>query len=264
MMPVVPLQPLWEVFSVSTKRFSARREGARRAWSVLALAVLLLPVVVFGAVIKLKDGSTLRGKLVRVDGDSLSVKLSIGSTVRLHRSLVESIEFTDSIVAPPPVSTQPTSTTPKGVGTISVVFEDRNVSSKITIEKKKDWDAHVRSNDIIVELVVDGLVAYSAVDSTTDKTIYKGHEKQLKNDAELADFTVQVPAGPHRCSVVVRNRDPDTFRDDFEPSPLGAVLDLGEITVAPGGFARVDVRIDKGLLRMSSPRLYRSDDKKDD
>jgi hypothetical protein len=231
---------------------------------VLAVAALLVPVVVYGAVIKLKDGSTLRGKLVRMEGDSLTVKLSIGSTVRVHRSLVESIEFTDSIVAPAPVPAQPTTTAPKGVGTISVVFEDRNISSKITVEKKKEWDAHERSNDIIVELVVDGLVAYSAVDSTTDKTIYKGHEKQLKNNAELADFNVQVPAGPHRCSVVVRNRDPDTFRDDFEPSPLSAVLDLGEINVTPGGFARVDVRIDKGLLRLSSPRLYRSDDAKDD
>jgi hypothetical protein len=248
---------------VSTKRFSGRRRSVRRAWCALALAASLLPVVVSGAVIRLKDGSTLRGKLVRVEGDSLTVRLNIGTSIRLHRSVVESIEFTDSIVAPPPVPA-PATTTPKGVGTITIVFEDRNISSKITIEKKKDWDAHVRSNHIIVELVVDGVVAYSAVDSTTDKTIYKGHEKQLKNNAELADFNVQVPAGPHHCSVVVRNRDPDTFRDDFDPSPLGAVLDLGEVTVAPGGFARIDIRIDKGLLRMSSPRLYRADDDKRD
>jgi hypothetical protein len=249
---------------VSTKRFSTRRRGARRAWCAIAVWAVLLPVAVSGAVFRLKDGSTLRGKLVRVEGDSLTVRLNLGSTVKLHRSLVESIEFADSIVTPTRVPVPATNTPPTGVGTIAVVFEDRNVSSKITIDKKKDWDAHVRSNHIIVELVVDGVVTYSAVDSTTDKTIYKGHEKQLKNTAELADFSVQVPAGVHRCSIVLRNRDPDTFRDDFEPSPLGAVLEFGELTVSPGGIARVDVRIDKGLLRMSSPRLYRAGDDDDD
>lgn len=247
---------------MSTKRFLP---AGLRGWALVALVMgALLPVAVPGEVVRLKDGSTLKGRLVRVEGDSLSIRLNLGSTVKVSRSLIESIVFSDSIAADPvrpaagAVAAPATQAVPAGVGTIEVKFEDRNVSSKITIDKKKNWDAKVLSNHIVVEFIVDGVVAYTAVDTTTDKTIYLGHEKQLKNEAELADFTVEVPSGPHRCSLVLRNQDPDTFRADFDPAPLNAVLDLDELVIRPGGFARVDVRIDKGALRMSSPKLFQS------
>jgi hypothetical protein len=226
--------------------------------AVLVLGIVI-PAVVPGEVVRLKDGSTLKGRLVRVDGDTLSIRLDLGSTVKVSRGLIASIVFSDSIApstgaatAPPPQAV------PTGVGSIEVKFEDRNVSSKITIDKKKNWDEKVRANQIVVEFIVDGVVAYSAVDTTTDKTIYLGHEKQLKNETELADFTIEVPAGPHRCSLVLRNRDPDTFREDFDPAPLNAVLEFDEMTVRRGGFVRLDIRVDKGTLRMSSPKLYQS------
>ena len=245
---------------MSTKRFSRVRPW----WAVPAAALVLgvlLPAVVPGEVVRLKDGSTLKGRLVRVDGDTLSIRLNLGSTVKVSRDQIASIVFTDSIVAVPSagISTAPgAQAVPSGVGSIEVKFEDRNVSSKITIDKKKNWDEKVLSNQILVEFIVDGVVAYSAIDTTTDKTIYLGHEKQLKNDAELADFTIEVPAGPHRCTLVLRNRDPDTFREDFDPAPLNAVLEFDEMVVRRGGFVRVDVKIDKGTLRMSSPKLYQS------
>lgn len=246
---------------MSTKRcLPARRRGWLVAAAVLVLGALL-PAVVPGEVVRLKDGSTLKGRLVRVDGDTLSIRLNLGSTVKVYRPLIASIVFSDSIVADPAAGATAApgaQAAPTGVGSIEVKFEDRNVSSKITIDKKKNWDEKVLSNQIVVEFIVDGVVAYSVVDTTTDKTIYLGHEKQLKNDTELADFTIQVPAGPHRCSLVLRNRDPDTFRADFDPAPLNAVLEFDEMVVRPGGFVRVDVRIDKGTLRMSSPKLYQS------
>jgi hypothetical protein len=228
---------------------------------VVALAVLL-PAIVPGEVVRLKDGSTLKGRLVRVDGDTLTIRLSIGSPIKVHRSVVESIVFSDSMPPSPPAAALPAvgspPADPAGVGTVSVKFEDRKVSSKITIDKKKHWDEKVASNAIMVEFIVDGAVKYTAIDTTTDKTVYLGHDKQLKNDAELADFDVEVPAGARRCSIVVRNQDPDTFRDSFDPAPINAVLDLGEVYVRPGGVVRVDIQIDRGLLRTSSPKLQRS------
>ncbi|HXV13853.1 MAG TPA: hypothetical protein VEC56_06570 [Candidatus Krumholzibacteria bacterium] len=241
-----------------TKRFP---RSAGRSLGIAVLA-LLLPAIVPGEVVRLKDGSTLKGRLMRVEGDTLTIRLSVGAPIKIHRSVVESIVFSDSIPPSPPAQAVVSGAgvppaDPVGVGTVSIKFEDRNVSSKITIDKKKHWDEKVASNAIVVEFVVDGVVKYTAIDTTTDKTIYLGHDKQLKNDTELADFDVQVPAGTRRCSLVLRNQDPDTFRDSFDPAPLNAVLDLGETYVRPGGLVRVDVRIDKGLLRTSSPKLYR-------
>jgi hypothetical protein len=232
-------------------------------WGVAVLA-LTLPAVVPGEVVRLKDGSTLKGKLVRLEGDTLTVRLNMGAPIKVHRSLVEWIAFSDSASVPiggavvaAPAGAAPV-TTPAGTGTILVKFEDRNVTSKITIDKKQHWDEKMRSNHILVEFVVDGQIAYSAVDSTMDKTIYKGVEKEIKNDAEFADFEVSVPAGRHRCSLVVRNRDVDTFRESFDPAPISTVLDFDEITIDAGGIVRLDIKMDKGFLKTSSPKLYRA------
>lgn len=247
-----------------TKRYSLIHRSATVFFLALLVAAVLSPRVA-GETVRLKDGSTLKGRLVRVDGDTLTVKLAIGTPVKIHRTQVESILFDDSlavrspsqpiVAAPPPVS--------GGSGTIAVKFEDRNVSSKITIEKKKNWDEKIRSNHILVEFVVDGAVIYTAADTTMDKTVYRGDEKDIKNDAKLADFDVTVPVGKHACTLLVRNRDPDTFHDSFDPEPLTTVLEFGEVTVEKGRVARLDIKIDKGLLRMSSPRLYHADGKKD-
>ena len=217
-----------------------------------------------GETVRLRDGSTLKGRLLRVEGDTLTVRLAIGAPVKVHRAQIESILFDDSLAVPVPSKPMVAVPVPAtgGKGTIAVKFEDRNVSSKITIEKKKNWDEKVRSNHILVELVVDGAVIYTAIDSTMDKTIYRGEEKDLKNDAKLADFTVEVPAGRHACTLLVRNRDPDTFHESFDPEPLSTVLEFGDITVETGGVVRLDIKIDKGLLRMSSPRLYHSNSDK--
>lgn len=249
---------------MSTKRFSpAGRRSARIACALVALA-LLLPAAVPGEVVRLKDGSTLKGRLIKVEGDTLTVRLSIGTPIKIHRDLVESIVFSDSIAAnpfgamPTTATAVPAAKVPAGVATVEVRFEDRKVSSKITIEKKKNWDEKVLANHIVTEFVVDGAVVYSAVDTTTDKTIYLGQEKQLKNEAKLADFDVKIPSGKHRCKLLVRNRDPETFYDSFDPEPLNLVLDFEEFSLDPGEVVRVDIRMDKGLLRMSSPKLYQA------
>ena len=97
----------------------------------------------------------------------------------------------------------------------------------------------------------------SAEDSTMDKTIYKGHIQQLKNDIKLQDFTVEAPGGMHQVELVVRNRDSDTFRPDFDPEPLNVVLVLDDFDIRAGGAVRIDVGINRGTINLGRPKFYR-------
>ncbi|MDH4038311.1 MAG: hypothetical protein OEX18_07535 [Candidatus Krumholzibacteria bacterium] len=231
--------------------------------AVLALAgVMLLPALASGEMVRLRDGSSLRGRLLAVEGDSLILRLAIGPRVKVHRAQVLAIVFDDSLAAAAMASTPAgpgVAGTPEyqGMGNISVAFKDRRVSSKISIKYKKDWDAHVRSNDIVMELLLDGERVYSVTDSTTDKTIYQGHITQLKNDMTLEDFSVEVPAGRYQLTVVVRNADETSFASAFDPAPLHAAMVIDELEVRTDRGARVEVGIDRGLLKAGKARLYR-------
>lgn len=231
----------------------------KRPRLIAAMIVLfLLPALASGEVVRLRDGSTLRGRLVSVDGDSLVFRLAVGPRITLHRSQVTGIDFDDA--GGVPVTGQaavPTPAAPAGRGTIYVSFKDRKISSKISIEHKRDWDGHERSNAIVTELLLDGAVVYSVIDSTTDKRIYKGHTTQLRNDATLEDFSVEVPAGVHQCELIIRNADEETYHDDFDDKPLHSALVLDELEVPAGRGARIEVGIDKGTLKMGTARLYR-------
>jgi hypothetical protein len=232
----------------------------RNSWWVaagLALAVVI-PALATGEVVHLRDGSSLQGRLLAVAGDSLTFRLAIGPQVKIHRAQVLSIVFDESAgTAPPALGTPTLPPANSGVGTITVSFKDTKISSKISVHMKKDYEAHVRSNAIVVELIVDGNVVYSATDTTMDKTIYKGHETQLKNDATLEGFSVEVPAGRFQCEVIVRNFDENTFRDDFDPEPLHAALVLDEFEVRADGGVRIEVGIDRGTMKLGKAKLYR-------
>lgn len=224
------------------------------------VCAFLLPALAAGEVVRLRDGSAMRGRLIAIEGDSLTFRLSVGPRMKIHRSQVLSIAFDDSLGSASLTGTAPGAAAlpaTRGVGTITVSFKDKNISSKISIDKKKQWDEHVRSNHIVVQLVVNGNAVYTVVDSTMDKTIYKGHTTQIKNDALLTDFKVEVPAGIHQCEVVIRNFDEVTFRDDFDPEPLHAALVLDEFEVRAGGGARIEVGLDKGTLKLGKTKLYR-------
>jgi len=228
-------------------------------WMRLAsLLFLIIPAASSGEVVKLKDQSTVRGRLVQVVGDTLVFKSTFG-TLRFHRSQVVSIVFDDSLgsvaLMPAPAVAAPGSAIPAGTARIEVAFKDRELASKIAIQLKKDWDAHVRSNDILVELLVDGRTAYSFADTTMDKTYNKGHTTEIKNQIELKDFGVDVASGLHHAKLVVRNRDTSTYRGDFDPEPLDMVVPFDNIEIRPGEIYRLDVGITKGKLKMGQARL---------
>ena len=227
---------------------------------VCVVAAMVIPAVAPGEVVKLKDASTVRGRLVQVVGDTLVFKSTFG-TLRFHRDQVVSIVFDDSSVATavvaPPLGVSAAATTPKGKGRIEVVFKDRDLSSKIAIDLKKDWDAHVASNHIVVELLLDGHVVYTVADTTMDKQINQGHTTVMKNSILLTDFGVDVPSGMHHAKLVIRNADGTTFRKDFDPEPLEMVVAFDNLEIRPGEIYRMDVGISKGKLKMGQPRLVR-------
>lgn len=222
----------------------------RLAW---VFAVIMIPAVAPGETVRLKDQSVVRGRLVEVRGDSLVFRSSFG-VLRLHRDQVVSIVFDDSAAAAlttaAPIVTAAPAKPATGKSRIEVVFKDRDLSSKIGIELKKNWDAHVRANSIITELYIDGHLAYSVVDSTTDKRIYHGHTTVMKNDVELVDFGVDVASGMHHARLVVRNAGGVTHREFFEPEPLDKVLAIDNLELAPGEIYRVHVEIAKGRFKV--------------
>jgi hypothetical protein len=183
--------------------------------------------------------------------------------LKIHRAQVISIVFDDSLgsvalapaLVPVPSVAADGSAIPAGKARIEVAFKDRELSSKIAIQLKQNWDEHVRSNHILVELLVDGRIAYSYADTIMEKTINKGHTTELKNEVELKDFGVDVPSGLHHAKLVVRNRDVVTYRKDFVPEPIDMVVPFDNLEIRPGEVYRLDVGLSKGKLKMGSARL---------
>jgi hypothetical protein len=233
--------------------------GRAGAWAA-ALACVLAPALGRGDTVRLRDGSTLRGHVVRMVADTLLFRLSFGGEVRVPRERIVWIDLTDSArVVESPVAATPTLgavSSPDDSGEVAVTFKDRKLSSKIVITKKKDWDGHVRANWIVQTLLVDGEEVHTVVDSVMDKTIYKGPDRILKNDVELVDLLALVPAGPHQCAVLVRNYGADTYRERFDGNPLHVEFTV-DVQVYGGRETRLHLGLDRGRFRTKSPRFYR-------
>jgi hypothetical protein len=229
---------------------------------LVALSWGLLPAVGRGDVVRLKDGSTLRGRVLSLVRDTLTVRTSFGADVRIARSKIELVSFTDSVVTPhvsEETRPMPVPAKEDGIGEISVTFKDNKLSSKIGYRPHRDEEGHRRANWIEQTLIVDGVVVYSRVDSTMDKTIYQGPVRVLKNTIKLADFSVQVPAGMHHAVLVVRNVGIDDYEEAFDGDPLDVTLPLENIQVGADRVGKVRVGIERGRFRTGKPTFYREE-----
>lgn len=230
------------------------RRGA--LWTAAALLVCL-PAVGMGDVVRLKDGSTINGKVVSLVGDTLTIRTSFGATLRVPRASVSVVSFGDTLAALPPAAQAPERKAEGGMGTIGVTFVDDNLSSKIGIYRNRDKEALMRANWIKVSLIVDEVEVYASIDSTMDKTIYQGPTRLYKNTIEFEDFDVDVPAGFHHAALLVRNVGLDDYKDAFDGDPLDMRLNLDNIQVSADKTLRVRVGIKRGKLRMGKPQLER-------
>ena len=220
----------------------------------LAFSALVIPSILQSAIVYLKDGSELRGDVVSFEGDTLVFAPSFGGRLKIYRGNILRLIFDDSEAPGPAASKKEGAAEP---GWISVVFKDDKVSSKIQITNKtKAHEPELeRANWIQQMLIVGSDTLFSRVDSTMDKTIYKGHEKELKNTITLENMKGKVDAGVQRCVVVIRNVGADFYESEFSEGPLDMVLEVETVVVYAGKTTSLQVGLSKGFLKMGQPKL---------
>ncbi len=235
--------------------------GYMKRRSVIFGAILLLltvlPVVLQSEVLVLKDGSEVKGKIVTFEGDTLVFAPSFGGKIRIHRDNIVKIIY-DETQRESSSGTQPG---PTGDGILRVVFKNDKLSSKISVTKKNKnhADEILKANWIEYYLIAGIDTVYANVDSTMDKTVYKGHQRLYKNTVRLEDISVTIPAGTYRCTVVIRNRGAESHEDLFDEGPLNLNLLIDVVTVIKDQGTTVTTAIKKGFLRSGTPRLVIAD-----
>jgi len=233
----------------------SRREISRLVVFAIALAALVVPAILQGEILYLKDGSELKGKVVSFEGDTLVFAPNFGGRITVHRRDILKLVLDESGAS----ESTPTGKPAKGggPGVISVVFKTDKVNSKIAVTKKtKGKEAAIeRANWIEQLLIVGSDTVYTRIDTTMDKTIYKGHEKELKNTMRLEDIRVTVNAGVHQCFVVVRNLGAKEYAGEFREGPLEMMLEFSTVGVYTDQTTTLQVGIAKGFMRMGSPKL---------
>jgi len=219
--------------------------------------IAVLPAVLQSEVLILKDGSEVKGKIVTFQGDTLVFAPSFGGKIYVHRDDIVKIIYDES-QRETARGAQPVLT---GNGILRVVFKNDKLSSKIAITKKNKSHADeiIQANWIDQYLILGIDTVYSSVDTTMDKTVYKGHERLYKNNVRLEDISVTVPAGTYRCTVIIRNRGAQSHEDLFDDGPLELNVVFDAVTVTRDQGTTVSTAIKKGFLRSGSPRLVIAD-----
>jgi hypothetical protein len=214
----------------------------KRAWLFVMCLFLAAPGYLQSEALRLKDGSVIKGRLVRVESDTLYFETSFGSTVALHRGTVARIDFEEGLApsAGEPPAEYSLQTTAEA-GTLSVSFEKFKLTSRIVVKHGGDQKAYARENSIGQSLVVGDRTVYSVVDSITDKTVRKGPDTVLRNDVEPVDFRVALAPGIYRCAVVFENVLASAYVDVFDPSPLDKRLVLDPVRIDAGSTSHVRV-----------------------
>lgn len=224
---------------------------------LILVVLVIVPVALQGEILILKDGSELKGKIVAVTGDTLVFEPSFGGRISIHKDKVARIVYDESERGSGPTPAVQAA----GEGVLRVTFEQNKLSSKIAITNKlkSQKEEILRANWIEQLLIVGTDTVFSRVDTTMDKTVYKGHERLYKNNVELEDIEVPVKAGVHRCALIIRNRGVETHTDLFDEGPLDLMLVVDTINFTAGQSTPLKVGIKKGFLKLGSPRLVVED-----
>lgn len=193
-------------------------------------------------VLHLKDGSVLKGRLVKMELDTLYFETSFGPRMAVPRGRVARIDFDENWASP---SGRPGSGaavfTASEPGTLAVSFEEFELTSRIVLERGGSRAACERENTLEMTLVVNGLKVYSTVDSLTDKTVRKGPETVLRNDMRPRGFEVPLAPGIHRCVVAFGNTRASEHVELLDPGPLDKKLVLDPVRVDPGRTTHVRI-----------------------
>ena len=223
--------------------------------TLLGLA-LLIPVLSLGEVLYLKDGSTLKGKLLRVEEDVLVFKTSFGAEVRIDREKIARLIFSDSLATLTPA---PVPVAASGPGSLMVAFEDVKVSSKISVHRGKDLEGLLRANWIKTSLIVNGQEAWAKIDSTVDKKIRYGPDTHYKNVAEASNIKIGLPAGQYQCEAILRNVGLDDYKDSFVDRPVDYSIILSNVVIRPNETTVIQLKHKGKKLGLSGGSLQAQD-----
>jgi len=220
-----------------------------RSYLVLLWVALLLS----GAqaeTFRFRDGSTLKCTLVAVRGDSLVLRTSFGATLAVAKDKLLAVSFAAGVPYEPTWQSAER-------GSLLVRLGKATFSTKATVHRGKHRREILRANAIEELLYVDGERVFAKVDSTMDKVIRKGPVREYKNTITLADIALELPAGPHRVLLQVRNLDPSQARI---VDPLAEEVDFGDVVIYPGKKVELRVVVKKrmglgrGRLELSGRR----------
>jgi hypothetical protein len=219
---------------------------------LLFLFLLAIPGAVAGEVIRLTDGSAIKGRLVSVSEDSVVFRTSFGARIAVSRSQVRSIVFGDPANAPELLGSTRAAAE---AGSLLVACSGLKLSSKIVVHRERGKDSALRANAIEEALYVDGEKVFSYVDSTVDKIVRDGPDKIYKNTIELKDVKIGLGVGPHVARLVVRNLGYESERGRFDHGPLDKQLSLYDIMIFAGKTTRKKVGIKKSRLGLGGYKL---------
>jgi hypothetical protein len=223
----------------------------------IALSAVIVPTLLQSAILYLTDGSEIKGEVVSFEGDTLVFDPSFGGRIRVPRKNIARLVFDESEEPGPAPSAKQDEQA--GRGDIAVVFKQDKLTSKIAVSRKtKSAEEELeRANWIQQLLIVDRDTVYSRIDTTLEKTIYKGHEKELKNSIRLEDIKATVEAGVHNCTVIVRNLGATEYESQFREGPIDLRLQFETVVVYAGHTTTLQVGISKGFMRMGDPNLIK-------
>ncbi len=210
-------------------------------------------------VVYLKDGSTLKGTVKKMSGDTLYFEASFGSLMKISKDKIVRIDFAEgsSVVSPGPPPAVEESGASAEPGSLMVVFEKVKFTSKISVKRDRDREGHERENAIEMRLMLEGNTIYSLIDSTTDKVIANGPETTLRNDIEPQAFSLALAPGMYQGALRIGNTRIDKYAERFDPEPLDKLLVLDNLKIKPNETLVVRVTVKKKLLGLKKSDMSR-------
>ena len=220
-------------------------------FAMLVILAMVVPALLMGETVYLKDGSTLKGELRKLENDTLHFATAFGAMVKIPKSEIVRIDF----VSEAPVAEAELSRA-ADPGTLQVVFENVNFTTRINVERNKNREEVERENSIEQRLLAGNKLLHSHVDSLTDKVIRNGPDTTLRNDFEAQDIRVVLDPALHHLTLTFANTRAERYVGQFDGKPLERELHIDNIQIEPGATTRVRVGMKRKKFGVTKSELY--------
>lgn len=214
-------------------------------------ALLCIPLFSSGEKLYLLDGSILNGTIETLDADSVYITTTFGNRLVLARKTISRIEFHDLPSSGSGISNL-VQTDP---GSLLVLFDSQELSSKIIVHRDKDIALSLTANTIEQILYIDNEIVFAYEDTLPDKKIRKGADTIYKNTIELKDIRISLPAGPHTMKLIIGNKGRIKQKERFDNDPLLKTFERSNLIIYPGKTTRLVIEAKKKKWGMGGMEL---------